>query len=86
MHGDEVRFCRDQAERLRALFNECTDAKIRDRLAGIEGMAGKSKGERRFVRDGFGHSADAGCAWRNIAASGPCIRAVHNRSPLKKRG
>jgi len=33
MKRTEAQFCRDEAERLLALFNECTDPKVRDRLA-----------------------------------------------------
>jgi hypothetical protein len=35
MHRDEVQFCRDQAQRILELAKECTDSKVRDRLAMI---------------------------------------------------
>ena len=35
MDRNEPQFCRDQAERLLALLNECADAKLRDHLAAI---------------------------------------------------
>jgi hypothetical protein len=53
MHRDEVQFCRDQAQRILELAKECTDSKVRDRLAMIANeWLDRAKAKEKLPRSG----------------------------------